>query len=190
MPPIHTPIVLSRRPASIAVLAAALLAGCASDFKPLAPFAPDDPEAKELAADEARFQAKKEALIDEAMDLDSSEHDAFWREYRLYEGEFRKIQDQRYQLIRDYAAYYDNMTNEIADNLAERSLSLKQQRHDLIRKYYQRIKKATSAITAARFLQVENQVNLLSDLKLSSEAPLFPKGAKPAASPKSGAPGE
>ncbi len=180
MIPLHTPINTTARIGGSALLAAILLAGCAGEPKPLAPLAPNDPEVKALEADRAKFRAKKEALIDQAMDLDTSEHDAFWREYYQYEGEMRKIQDQRYQLIHDFAAYYDSMTNEIADNLAERMLKMKQQRNDLARKYYHRIKKATSAITAARFLQVENEINLLADLKLSSEAPLFPKGANPA----------
>lgn len=166
-----------------APLAALLLAGCAStDFKPLTQLSTNDPEYKALEADRAKFRTKKEALITDAMDLDASEHDAFWREYRQYEGELQKIQDQRYQVIRDYAAYYDNMTNAVADNLSERMLKIKQARDDLARKYYERIKKATSAITAARFLQVENEINLLSDLKVSSEAPLFPKGSASALS--------
>ncbi|SMF96503.1 hypothetical protein SAMN02949497_3903 [Methylomagnum ishizawai] len=160
--------------------AALLLAGCASEPKPLAPLSPNDPEAKTLEADRAQFRAKKEALIDEAMDLDAAEHDAFWSEYHQYEAELRKIQDERYQIIHDFATYYDNMTNAIADNLAERMLKMKQRRNELAAKYYRRIKAATSAITAARFLQVENEITLLSDLKVSSEAPLFPKGTNPA----------
>jgi hypothetical protein len=165
-----------------ALLAALFLAGCATDPKPLTPLSTSDPEYKALEADRAKFRGKKEALITDAMDLDPSEHDAFWREYRQYEGELQKIQDQRYQVIRDYAAYYDNMTNAVADNLSERMLKIKQDRNNLARKYYERIKKATSAITAARFLQVENEINLLSDLKISSEAPLFPKGTEHALS--------
>lgn len=180
MPSLLIPLHKYARTGCAALFATILLSGCASEPKPLAPLSPNAPEAKALEADQARFRAKKEALIEDAMDLDASEHDAFWREYYQYEAEFRKIQDERYQLVHDFATYYDNMTNEIADNLAERMLKMRQRRNELAQKYYRRIKKATSAITAARFLQVEGEINLLSDLKLSSEAPLFPKGANPA----------
>lgn len=164
--------------AALAILLAAL-AGCAVEPKPLTPLAADDPETKSLEADRAKFRAKKEALITEAMDLDEAEREAFWREYRQYEVESRKIYDEQYRLIRDYAAYYGRMTNEVADNLAERALAMRRHRNELAAKYYHRIKRATSAITASRFLQVESEINLLSDLKMSREAPLFPKGVDP-----------
>lgn len=164
---------------TITLLTALLLSACASGPKPLTPLSPDDPQFKALEQDRVKFREKKIALIGEAMDLDASEKDAFWREYELYDTELKKIYDDRYQLIRDYAEHYDDMTNEIADNLAERALKIREARNDLAKKYYQRIKKATSAITAARFIQVENEINLLSDLKISSETPILPKGVMP-----------
>ena len=153
-----------------------LLGGCAGNTKPLPA---DDPALQEIEAERARFREKKVALIEDAMDLDASEHDAFWREYYGYEAELRKNYDERYRLLKAYAEHYDSMTNDIADSLAERALKLREARNDLARKYYRRIKKATSAITAARFLQLENEINLLSDLKISSEMPIFPKGMNP-----------
>lgn len=169
----------SKRLVIPSLLALLLLSACASGPKPLTPLSPDDPDYKALEQDRVKFREKKIALLTEAMDLDDSEKDAFWSEYNLYEAELKKIYDDRYQLIRDYAEHYDDMTNEIADNLAERALKIREARDDLSKKYYQRIKKATSAITAARFLQVENEINLLSDLKVSSETPILPKGVMP-----------
>lgn len=157
-----------------AALFVAVLAGCAGP-KPLAPISANDPDFKALEADRARFREKKIALVKKAMELDSSENDAFWREYYQYEAELKKLYDDRYVIIRDYAANYDNMTDEIAENLALRSLKMREARNDLLKKYYYRMKKATSAITAARFLQVENEINLLSDLKISGETPILPK---------------
>lgn len=163
----------------LAVVMVVAFAGCNSVPKPLVPVASNDPDMKELDENRAAFREKKVAVINEAMDLSPTEHDAFWREYYAYENELRKIYDQRYLVIRDYANYYDKMTNEVADNIARRSLALRDARQNLARKYYERIKKSTSAITAARFLQVENEINLLSDLKISSETPIFPKGMTP-----------
>ncbi|MGZ8219907.1 hypothetical protein [Methylomagnum sp.] len=168
-----------KRLSALALLATMLLSACASGPKPLTPLSPDDPDYKALEQDRVKFREKKVALLTEAMDLDDSEKDAFWSEYGLYEAELKKIYDDRYRLIRDYAEHYDDMTNEIADNLAERALKIREARNDLAKKYYQRLKKATSAITAARFIQVENEINLLSDLKVSSETPILPKGSLP-----------
>jgi hypothetical protein len=67
------------------------------------------------------------------------------------------------------------MNNEIADNLALRSLKIRDDRNELWRKYYNRVKKATSPIIAGQFLQIENELNLLSDLKISTETPILPR---------------
>jgi len=137
-------------------------------------------ELKALDADRAKYREKKVALIEKALNLSPSEHDAFWREYYAYEAELKKIYDQRYSIIRDYAANYDNMNEDIADNLALRSLKIRDDRNDLFRKYYNRIKKATSSLIAGQFLQIENELNLLSDLKISTETPILPRDVSPA----------
>lgn len=177
----NKPIVLARRALSAALLSAFMLTGCQMTPKPLTPISANDPEMKALDADRAKYREKKVALIEKALNLSpGNEHDAFWREYYPYEAELKKIYDQRYSIIRDYAANYENMNNEIADNLALRSLKIRDDRNDLFRKYYNRIKKATSAIVAGQFLQIENELNLLSDLKISTETPILPRDVSPA----------
>ena len=154
------------------------LPGC-SGPKPLTPITANDPEMKALDADRAKYREKKIALIEKALNLNASEHDSFWREYYGYEAELKKIFDERYNIIRDYATNYDNMNNDIADNLAVRSLNVRDERNDLFRKYYNRIEKATNAIIAGQFLQIENELNLLSDLKISTETPILPREVNP-----------
>lgn len=152
-----------------------LLFGCAQTPKALTPVSANDPEMKALDADRAKYREKKVALIEKALNLSASEHDPFWKEYYAYEAELKKIYDERYSIIRDYAANYENMNDDIADNLALRSLKIREDRNDLWRKYYNRIKKATSSIIAGQFLQIENELNLLSDLKISTETPILPR---------------
>lgn len=151
------------------------LAGCAQTPKPLTPVSANDPEMKALDADRAKYREKKVALIEKALNLSPSEHDAFWKEYYAYEAELKKVYDDRYSVIRDYAANYENMNNDIADNLALRSLKIRDDRNELWRKYYNRIKKVTSPIIAGQFLQIENELNLLTDLKISTETPILPR---------------
>lgn len=169
---------LGLRAITATILMTLILAGC-SGPKPLTPITANDPEMKALDADRARYREKKIALIEKALNLSATEHDAFWREYYGYEAELKKIFDERYNIIRDYATNYDNMNNDIADNLAVRSLNVRDERNDLFRKYYGRIKKATNAIIAGQFLQIENELNLLSDLKISTETPILPREVNP-----------
>lgn len=178
-----SPFGLPLRALSATLLTAALLAGCSTP-KPLTPLSANDPEMKALDSDRAKYREKKVALIEKALNLSASEHDAFWREYYGYESELKKIYDERYSIIRDYATNYDNMNDDIANNLALRSLKVRDDRNDLYRKYYNRILKATSAIIAGQFLQIENELNLLSDLKISTETPILPRDISPVTSQK------
>jgi len=168
----------------IATLMAAALAGCVSTPKPLTPVSANDPEMKAVAAELDKMQEKRVALIDkelEELKVTPAQHDAFWREYYAYFQEMKKGYEERYQIVRDYAANYDNMSDEIADNLSLRALKFRDDRNDLFRKYYNRLKKATSATIAGVFLQIENELNLLYDLRFSTSTPLLPNESKPAA---------
>jgi vacuolar-type H+-ATPase subunit D/Vma8 len=70
------------------------------------------------------------------------------------------------------------MTNQKADQLATKLLDIEQQRNDLKRKYYERFKTALDPITAARFLQVENQIERLVDLQIASQLPVLDHSGK------------
>jgi len=73
------------------------------------------------------------------------------------------------------------MTNDLADQLATKLLDLEQTRNSLKRKYYLKIKDALDAITATRFLQVENQLEKIADLQVSSQLPVLEgtRGSQP-----------
>ena len=142
--------------------------------------------AKPPTADEAReanlraygeflrsdLRSQKAAIITEVMDFTEDEDAKFWPIYREYEGELSKVNDDRIALIKEYADAYDNITDAIADKLAHGALDLEARRHALKVKYYDRFKSALSAKTAARFLQVENQILLLLDLQIASSLPI------------------
>jgi hypothetical protein len=59
----------------------------------------------------------------------------------------------------------------MADELASAAFSLEAQRAELKKKYFNIMKKALSARTAARFFQVENQMQQIVDLQISSNLP-------------------
>lgn len=153
------------------VVLGSALWGCASTSKQT-PAA--DPALTALESDRAELRAEKRALINEAMMLDSSQRTPFWAEYDQYEAELKNYYDEKYLLMLDYARNYSRMSDDIAANLAERAFKLQQMRLDITRKYFDGFSKATSPTIAARFLQLENQINLLSDIQISSEMPLIP----------------
>ena len=154
----------------------ALLTGCASTKTPSAP--PMNDEAAAFVSEgRAEMRQDKVVFINEAMNLNPADpnYDAFWHVYYQYEAELKKINDQRIQLIRDYKFNYDKMDDTIANNLAERALTLHKKKLDLLGKYYEKVKQATSPMIAARFLQVEYQVSLLMDVEIASQMPQLPE---------------
>ena len=83
------------------------------------------------------------------------------------------INDQRLALIREYAQAYEKMTDEIANRLAQAALDLEARRNALKTKYYERLTTILPARTAARVLQVENQILLLLDLQIAASLPVI-----------------
>jgi len=64
------------------------------------------------------------------------------------------------------------MTDQKADELIKNSMAYQKQRAELLAKYYELMKQQLGAITAVRFAQVENQLLLLIDLKITSSLPV------------------
>lgn len=120
------------------------------------------------------IRAQKVAIITEVMGFTEGEDTAFWPIYREYDLEMAKLGDERVALIADYAKNYGALTNDVADRLATKALELEARRQELKGQVYQKVKKALSPLTAARFLQVENQLLLLVDLQIASSLPVAP----------------
>ena len=121
------------------------------------------------------------AIITEVMGFTPEEDKAFWPIYREYDAEMTRLGDERVALIAEYAKNYDALTDEVADRLATKALELEQRRQGVKRQCFDRVKQATSARTALRFLQVEQQLQLLIDLQISASLPIAPTEAPPAA---------
>jgi hypothetical protein len=118
------------------------------------------------------LRARKVGIITEVMQFTDAEDAKFWPVYREYEAELAKVNDDRLALIKEYAVAYDKMTDAVADRLAHGALELEARRTALKTKYYERFKSVLSAKTAARFLQVENQILLLLDLQIAASLPI------------------
>ncbi len=71
--------------------------------------------------------------------------------------------DNRSAAIKEYARDCDTMDDAKANRLAERYLALDSERLALRERYYKKFKKALGAKTAARFIQLEDRMNLLAD---------------------------
>lgn len=117
-------------------------------------------------------RSQKFAVVDAVMQLDQDEAAKFWPIYRDYDTELSKVNDLRLANIKDYAKTYNQLTDAKADELMRNGLAFQKQRTELLVKYYDRVKQSLGAVTAARFVQVENQLQSIIDLQIDSSLPI------------------
>lgn len=121
----------------------------------------------------ADVKTEKKAILTRAMQFTPEEDKAFWPLYNAYLAELAKLGDERIAIIKTYAANYQKMIPAVAHDLAKRSFAVQKQKTVLLEKYYDQIAKVLSPIRAARFVQVENSLNMLIDIQMAAEIPLM-----------------
>src|SRR5579863_4523746 len=115
---------------------------------------------------------QKAEMVGVVMQLSAADAAKFWPIYEQYDVELAKLNDLRVANIEEYANTYNQMTDEKADELIQKALSYRKQRSELLAKYYGLVKQALGGITAARFVQVEDQLLLIIDLQIDSSLPV------------------
>jgi hypothetical protein len=120
---------------------------------------------------------QKAEIMGAVMLLSAQDATKFWPIYSAYDAQLTKLNDQRVENINEYARTYDQMTDEKADELIQRSLAYQKQRAELLAQTYDKVKQALGAVTAARFAQVEHQLLLIIDLQITSSLPIAGQGS-------------
>ncbi len=126
----------------------------------------------------ADVKVKRVAIITEIMQFDDTEAASFWPIFRAYDLELSKIGDGRISLIEAYIDNYENITDQKADQLMTQVFALEAQRAELKKKYFDKMKKTLSPVTAARFFQIENQIQHIIDLQTSASLPTMQQASK------------
>lgn len=115
---------------------------------------------------------EKVTILSQTMGLNEGEAAKFWPIYNEYDKELTKLGDEKVALIRAYVESYGSVTPELATRLALGALDIDTRRTELKRRYFQRFAQALNPILAARFLQVENQLEKIVDLQISASLPV------------------
>ena len=140
-------------------------------------FAAGQPDAGNLRAfvELARSDLKTQKALIIAENLPMTEEEAaeFWPLHREYDAELTKLNDQKLALIVRYANNYKSMADNEAGELAKGSFDLEEKKTDLKRKYFKEFSKVMPATKAARFFQIENQLNMVLDLQVAASLPLI-----------------
>jgi len=118
------------------------------------------------------MHAEKKAVVAEAMVLTDAQSAPFWEMYNEYNAELYKIHTKRVNIIKDFAANYENMTDVKADELWTNSMAYEAELLKLNKTYYKKFKKILPAGKAALYFQVENKIDALINAQIALEIPL------------------
>jgi len=127
------------------------------------------------------LKTQKVELMGASLPLTEKEAGAFWPIYRDYDHELSKIGDRRIAVLKQVAEKYQSMDETTAQKLVKESFGIAKDRTSLLEKYYKKIAKAAGVITAARWLQVENEMLTIIDAQVIDQVPLVkikPAGEK------------
>ena len=101
------------------------------------------------------FGLEKLQLVMAFVEPGDENKEVFLDLYEAYEEQRMELGKERVALLEEYAEKWEGMTNEQADAWMKKVLDLSKRNDKLIRTYFKKIKKATSATTATQFYQVE-----------------------------------
>ena len=126
----------------------------------------------------AELSEGKVNLISDVLNLSDKEAEIFWTIYHEYEIELFEIGDRRLELIERFVAAHQGkvLGDSEAEAMAADWFKLSTDRIALFKKYHGIIAKRLSPLIAIQFVQIENRVNMVIDIMIASELPLFKHG--------------
>jgi hypothetical protein len=129
------------------------------------------------ATEEARtiIQSERKLLISQGLALTAEESNAFWPVYDKYMLDMKAAGDLRVKVITDYAANYGNLTDAVAKQLIGDSLRYQEKVLKIRKGYLRKFRKALPEVKLARFYQIENKLDAITNFVLADQIPLVPE---------------
>ncbi|MDI1322661.1 MAG: hypothetical protein PSV36_07910 [Algoriphagus sp.] len=113
----------------------------------------------EITMVQEAFGKDKKMIVEALMELPETMAPAFWTVYEEYETARQELGRERIKIINDYLETYSQLGEAEADALANRSLKNDAALAKLHSTYYKKFKKATSALNATKFLQIDTYIH-------------------------------
>ena len=127
---------------------------------------------KDIEMLRADLRAQRKQIMAQNMTLTADEATKFWPIFDQYRQEAIKPNDERWAVIKDYAANYNTMTDAQAQDYIERANAVDQQLLALRMKYVPVFEKVISPQKTALWYQIDRRVDLLLNLQYSALIPM------------------
>jgi hypothetical protein len=133
---------------------------------------------KDIEMLRADLRAQRKQIMAQNMTLTADEATKFWPIFDQYRQDAIKPNDERWAVIKDYAANYDTMTDAQAQDYIKRANAVDEQLLALRMKYVPLFEKVISAKKTALCYQIDRRIDLLINLQLSSVIPMVDTRSK------------
>ena len=120
----------------------------------------------------ADLRSQRKQITAENMTLTADEATKFWPIFDQYRHEAIKPNDERWAVIKEYAANYNTMTDAQAQDYMKRSTAVDQELLALRMKYVPVFEKVISPKKTALWYQIDRRIDLLINLQLSTQIPM------------------
>ena len=121
----------------------------------------------------SNLRAQRKQIMAENMTLTADEATKFWPIFDQYRKEAIKPNDDRWAVIKEYAANYNTMTDAQAQDYMKRANAVDEQLLALRMRYVPVFEKVISAKKTALWYQIDRRIDLLINLQLSAEIPMI-----------------
>jgi hypothetical protein len=118
------------------------------------------------------LRAKKMQVIGQNLSLSDAEAQKFWPIYNHYVKDLQEVNNQKYDLLKQYAHMWSTMTDQDAVIYVRHWLEVDQEVQALRVKYVPVVNQVLPGKKAATFFQLDRRLNMIIDLQLFSQIPL------------------
>jgi hypothetical protein len=119
------------------------------------------------------IQAERQAVLGANLELDEKESAIFWPLYQEYRDALESAISTRVDLLNQYFASYETLTDKEAITLLEKHFAWEKEVLTVQSTYAKKMSKSLSGKTVARFFQIENKMDIIVEYELAGEIPLI-----------------
>ena len=118
------------------------------------------------------IKAEKKLLVSQYLLLTEAEAKGFWPVYESYQKELAALEGRGMELIDDYSAHYDKLTDEKAQKLLGDFITIREDSLKLKKSYLPKLKQILPIKKVARYIQLENKIEAVINFEMTGDIPL------------------
>ncbi|CAB1085195.1 hypothetical protein D1AOALGA4SA_12685 [Olavius algarvensis Delta 1 endosymbiont] len=119
-----------------------------------------------------KIRTDKKLFIATNMRLTETDAKEFWPVYETYQTELGKLVEREIKLIENFAANFETMSDDLAKNLLDNSLSIDSDYQKLRQTYLAKFRGVLPDKKVARYYQLESKINAVFEYELARKIPL------------------